>query len=104
MNDQENNYSDLKVDIARIRVASDESNKRLDRIEKSLDAFHQHVVLMATLTAKVERNEARIVDLESSRRWAVKLVIGAVITAGLSLLFFKPGLASAAVLVSSALF
>lgn len=42
---------------------------------------------VATIKTKVEDKEARIIKLEKNQEWLVRLVIGAVVGAALSLLF-----------------
>ena len=84
---------EMKIGVAKIQAELGETNRRLDRIEKTLDGQNLFLSTFTALQAKVDNNEKRITGLEKSREYALKLVVGAVITAIMGVIVLKPSIA-----------
>ena len=84
---------ELKIEIAKIGTQMNESNRRLEAIERNIDRVVEGMAAsnlkVTEISADVEDHERRISSIEEYVSWGVKIVLGVVFMAILGLVVIK---------------
>ena len=93
-NEYDSNQSDslsrmatFTVEFRNVYGKLDDMNKNFDEVNRKLDAFANAFITRI----EFEYLKARIVELEGTQKWIYRLIIGAIIMAGLGLILKTQG-------------
>jgi chromosome segregation ATPase len=91
----EDNMQGLKVEVAKIGAQMNETNRRLENIERNQERTIESVnaanVKVTELGGKIEDHDRRIGSIESNLTWTVKIICGVVLLGVLGLVIKTQG-------------
>jgi chromosome segregation ATPase len=91
----EDNMQDLRIEVAKIGAQMNETNRRLENIERNqeraIETMNAANLKVTELVGTVEDHDRRIGSIESTLTWTVKVVCGVVILGVLGLVIKTQG-------------
>jgi molecular chaperone GrpE (heat shock protein) len=91
----QNNMQELKVEIAKIGAQMNETNRRLENIERNQERAIETVnaanIKVSELVNTVDDHDRRIGSIESNLTWTVKIICGVVLLGVLGLVIKTQG-------------
>jgi hypothetical protein len=87
------NMQEITVEIAKIGAQMNETNRRLESIERNqeraMEAVNSAVIKSTEHEGRLDDHDRRLVGIEGALGWVVKIVLGVVCMAVLGLIIVK---------------